>query len=85
MTGIDCRLILTLIDSKIDNEISTAIFRILQESLTNIFQHASATRVSITLKQKAASFNLRIADNGKGISEEEIADPKSTAPCVGRP
>ena len=50
---------------------STAVFRILQESLTNILRHARATRVDIRMAREAAEFVLEIRDNGKGISGTE--------------
>jgi len=46
---------------------STAIFRIFQESLTNILRHASATQVEITMNREGSEFVLTIRDNGRGI------------------
>jgi two-component system sensor histidine kinase UhpB len=51
-------------------EINTAIFRILQESLTNVSRHSRATAVEVTLTQNEDGIGLRISDNGKGIAAE---------------
>ena len=60
-----------------DKELSTAIFRILQESLTNIAQHSQATEVTVSLKEKDGTIELIVRDNGKGITEEQISKSDS--------
>jgi len=55
----------------LNSEQSTAVFRILQEALTNILRHAQATKVTVTVKQEAGDFSLMVKDNGKGITESE--------------
>ena len=57
----------------LNKDTSTALFRILQETLTNIMRHSSATRAKIQLKEHADTISLRVKDNGRGITEEEIA------------
>ena len=64
-------------DISLDRDRSTAIFRICQEALTNVVRHANATRVKVTLKEERHGIVLRIKDNGKGIDEGHISDPKS--------
>jgi len=76
-TGITCRLQSDLQAIRLNREQATAVFRIFQEVLTNIARHAGATRVEIRLKEKAGHFYLDVKDNGRGITDEEIADPKS--------
>jgi len=56
---------------------SLNIFRILQESLTNIARHAKATKVDVMLKRSYDSVCIRISDNGRGVSEEDIRSKKS--------
>jgi PAS domain S-box-containing protein len=51
---------------------SLIIFRILQESLTNITRHAKATRVDIKLGQKGGNIVFSISDNGIGITKTQI-------------
>jgi len=64
-------------DLVLSQDISTAIFRIFQETLTNITRHASATQVEIVLKKVQGKLEMRVSDNGIGIKENEILDPKS--------
>jgi PAS domain S-box-containing protein len=76
-TGIDCDIISEPEDIVLDQTRSTAIFRIFQETLTNIARHANATNVDIVIQEEAAGVELKVCDNGKGITEKEIVDPKS--------
>jgi len=76
-TGIKCELTLGSEDIVLDQERSTAIFRIFQETLTNITRHANATNVNASLKEENGKLVLEVEDNGKGITEEQISHPKS--------
>lgn len=76
-TGIECVINLAESESPLDGASSIALFRILQESLTNITRHAGATRVVIVLRQDGDNILLRIKDNGVGISEEKVLNPLS--------
>jgi signal transduction histidine kinase len=64
-------------DIVIDRELATALFRILQETLTNVARHAKATKVNIRLAKEDGSLILEIHDNGRGISEEQLAADSS--------
>ena len=57
--------------------LAIALFRIVQESLTNITKYAKASQVSVTLKREAGGLALRIIDDGIGIAEEAVAKPMS--------
>lgn len=50
-----------------NNEMTTALFRIVQEALTNVVRHAEASQVSISLREKDGMVALRIHDNGIGF------------------
>jgi signal transduction histidine kinase len=76
-TGTKCRLDLPQDDIAIDRELATALFRILQETLTNVARHANATQVNIRLAKEDAVLTLEVRDNGKGISEEELSAGRS--------
>ena len=76
-TGIRCEVNIEPEDIILDQERSIAIFRIFQEALTNVARHARATRVKASLKKKGGKLELKVRDNGRGITEEEISDPKS--------
>jgi PAS domain S-box-containing protein len=72
-TGTKVQLALPEVDLAIDRERATAIFRILQEALTNVAQHANATQVSVRLAEEAGMLTLEIQDNGRGITAEELS------------
>ncbi len=61
----------------LDGERSTQIYRIVQESLTNIARHAGATKLSLRLGKEGNHIVLEIKDNGKGISDKEKNDISS--------
>jgi len=75
--GIKCEVAIEPEDIILDQERSTTIFRILQETLTNVARHAKATRVKVSLKEQAGNLVLKVRDNGRGITEKQISDPKS--------
>jgi len=76
-TGIKCEVTIDHEDIILDRDRSTAIFRVFQETLTNVARHAKATRIKVSLKEKVGKLELKVKDNGKGITEEQISDPKS--------
>jgi PAS domain S-box-containing protein len=66
-TGIVVNCDLCADDIPIPDDLGSSAFRILQESLTNVARHASATRVAIRLRLSPERLSLEIADNGVGI------------------
>lgn len=66
--NIDCTLLADDISAEISDDAATALFRIVQESLTNIAKHADATHITVSLKCEAAAIVLCIVDDGKGLS-----------------
>ena len=73
-TGVQCQ-VNTAADMRntiLEGERATALFRIVQELLTNVMRHADASRVNLDLRQKDNLVILMIKDNGRGISEREI-------------
>lgn len=71
-TGIEGRFDSDLDSTHLDAERSTAVFRILQEALTNVARHAHATRVEASLREEDHHLILEVRDNGTGISKEQI-------------
>lgn len=61
----------------VPDEYATGLFRILQESLTNITRHANANQVDIHLKNQNKEFILCIQDNGRGFDMSKMADKKT--------
>jgi signal transduction histidine kinase len=64
-------------DLDADADTSLALFRIVQETLTNVAKHAHASLVVVRLKREKGSIALELRDNGRGISEADMAKPKS--------
>lgn len=75
--GIECEFISWIESVNLDEERSTAVFRIFQETLTNVARHADAAKVNVRLKEDAGEIVLEVEDNGRGIRRKEISDPKS--------
>ncbi|MRS05127.1 PAS domain-containing sensor histidine kinase, partial [bacterium] len=76
-TGIRYTLSFDPDDMTLDPDLSTSVFRIFQETLTNIARHAHATEIKISLLEKDGALELTVADNGIGISKDQIENPKS--------
>lgn len=76
-TGIKCDVTSNPKEMIFNQDLSTAIFRIFQETLTNVARHANASRVVVSFEQKAGQLEVKMTDNGKGITQKEISDPKS--------
>jgi PAS domain S-box-containing protein len=75
--GITARLEVHATHSELDHICATTAFRILQETLTNVARHARATEVRISLRVSSEILALEVSDNGRGISEAEMASPRS--------
>ncbi|MCX8010819.1 MAG: PAS domain S-box protein, partial [Ignavibacteria bacterium] len=76
-SGIKCIFKNSIKDLTLNHTVSTSIFRIFQETLTNIMRHAEATLVEISLSKIDSILQLEIKDNGKGIKPNKLEDPRS--------
>jgi signal transduction histidine kinase len=76
-SGIASELVIDPEDISLDRDRSTALFRILQESLTNVMRHAQATKVWVMLEKINGQMTLQIKDNGKGITDEQGTDHRA--------
>ena len=76
-TGLRCEFHSDAGDVPLSPDLDTAVFRIFQEALTNVARHAGATRVRLTLLATAQHLRLEIRDNGRGITERELANSRS--------
>src|SRR5467141_1366961 len=76
-TGIHCSVTLPQEPFSLDADRSTTIFRIFQESLTNVARHAHATRVEALLKMKNDRIIFQVIDNGSGFDPAEAKTRKS--------
>jgi signal transduction histidine kinase len=64
-------------DIALDLGLAVVLFRIVQEALTNVIRHAKATRVEIRLRATEGELTMEVEDNGRGITPQQVADPRS--------
>lgn len=76
-TGIHCDFGFDPPGLELQDPHATAIFRILQESLTNIARHAQASLVNVTLDANDGEIMLRVRDNGRGFASDDPRKPNS--------
>lgn len=76
-SNILCVLDLPASPSSLSPDTATALFRIVQECLTNVARHSGAARVDIRFAASGNGVMLEVRDNGRGISSEQLADPAS--------
>jgi signal transduction histidine kinase len=76
-TGIHCALRTNVGEATLDPLLSTALFRILQESLTNVARHSRASRVSVALEHSGTDLVLEVRDDGVGITAADAAAARS--------
>ena len=76
-TGIRCELLSLPVDLALDEKLSSALFRIFQEILTNVARHAKAACVTTSIRQERETLVLEVRDDGRGITEEEAHNVKS--------
>jgi PAS domain S-box-containing protein len=81
-TGIHCSVTLPPEPLALDTDRSTAIFRIFQESLTNVARHAHATRVEARLQLERDRIVFQVFDNGTGF-DPEVAKARKSLGLVG--
>ena len=73
-TGINVRLESSLGHERLGPELETSLYRIVQESFTNIVKHAHAREVSVVLARKPGTIVLVIEDDGRGFDPERSSD-----------
>ena len=76
-TGITCHVTVPEPPPDLSLDAATAVFRIFQEALTNVARHAEAKEVRCDFLAEGEQIVLRVEDNGRGISPEALANPKS--------
>jgi signal transduction histidine kinase len=64
-------------DLELDRDLATALFRIFQETLTNIARHSGATRVEVSMEKREERIVLTVADNGRGITKKQSEDDRA--------
>jgi signal transduction histidine kinase len=76
-TGIRCRRGGLRQDPGLPAAPALAVFRIFQETLTNIIRHAKATALEVTARSDSEWFTLRVSDNGQGFDPESLSPSRS--------
>ena len=76
-TGIECMFVNELNEFEPDLERSTTLFRVFQETLTNIVRHARATKVYVKLSHSNEMLSLEVEDNGCGIPSDKVLSLRS--------
>ena len=76
-TGLACACRLPSGEMSLSPELSTALFRILQEALTNVARHAAAKSVRVELGVSNGVAALVVRDDGRGVTAEELSAPAS--------
>ena len=76
-TGITCKLDHHTGERELEEELVTAIFRIFQETLTNIARHSQATNTWVSLEEKEDMLLLEVRDNGRGITRGQVENSRS--------
>ena len=76
-TGLALELDIRCDCDALQNGVASAVFRMLQEALTNIAKHANATRVRVALQMDAGALSLEVRDDGRGITRDELRGSRS--------
>jgi len=76
-TGIPCRMHIRPPDIELAEPHASALYRILQESLTNVARHAKASRVDVTLERVDGALQLTVRDDGRGFRPTEARAQKT--------
>jgi PAS domain S-box-containing protein len=76
-SGVDCELLIADPSINLMDPYATAVFRILQEALTNVTKHAQASLVEISISRMAGEVRLNVRDNGRGFTSTDPRKPDS--------
>jgi two-component system NarL family sensor kinase len=71
-TGIEVELVAEGIEERMDPDVETLVFRLVQEALTNVAKHAAAPTARVHLHRTAAQLSLKVADSGAGFDVDEF-------------
>ena len=82
-SGIAIKLDISDNFGRLSTDMELAIFRLVQECLTNIHRHSGSKRADIRMFVEAESVHVEVSDQGKGISPERLAEIRSGGSGVG--
>ena len=69
--------------SNLTKPVESALYRILQEALTNVARHAAASKVQVTLLRSGDAITMTIEDDGRGFAADKLIDGEQNALSVG--
>ena len=76
-SGLKCHWTNNAGDIELSRERATAVFRILQEILTNVLRHAGAANLYVRLGRSRNYFEMEVKDDGRGITESQMRNSRS--------
>ncbi len=82
-SGIECALFMNDTDFDLDEQVATALFRIVQEALTNVARHSGANHVTIRLQELEDKMLLIVQDNGRGLPPTPNINNRKTYGLMG--
>ena len=82
-SGVAIDLRMDEVPREIPNEVEIAVFRVVQESLTNVLRHAGTATAAVELKYDSSGIDLEVADRGKGFEVGRALERASTGRHIG--
>lgn len=76
-TGIECEVSLPAEGRTVSNVVATAVYRIIQEALTNVARHSNAARVELRVRFRDSDVVVEVRDDGRGITSQEVGSARS--------
>ena len=76
-TGIECEVSLPEEAGRLSSGVATALYRIIQEALTNVARHSNAARVEVRIRFRDADVLVEVRDDGRGITSQEVGSARS--------
>jgi signal transduction histidine kinase len=76
-TGIECEVSLPEEAGRVSSVVGTAVYRIIQEALTNVARHSNAARVELRVRFRDSDVLVEVRDDGRGITSQEVGSARS--------
>ena len=76
-TGIECEVSLPEEAGRVSSVVATAVYRIIQEALTNVARHSNASRVELRVRFRDSDVLVEVRDDGRGITSQEVGSVRS--------
>jgi two-component system NarL family sensor kinase len=71
-TGLKVELALDGLDGRLDPDLETLVFRLIQEALTNVLRHSGVDRAQVAVRRSGDTLELRVADAGRGFDFQAV-------------